>query len=156
MDRCTGNRNMTEILLKMELNTLIIKIYGHINSRSLVKTLRGKGEIARNIWGTICQFHKNLQTLSVWKSEKFVVWEGVKSYVTTFFVDNFENSIALWGFWDLSLNTNSKNLFPEGNENPGIIPDFEGIFGSFSPFLDDKIFSLFWIKGFTNNISNLV
>ena len=52
-----------------------------------------KGEIARNeqfllfpqcflpVWQTFCHFHQSwncrLQTLSVWKSLKFVVWEGV-------------------------------------------------------------------------------
>ena len=54
----------------------------------------GKGEIARNkqfllfpqcflpVWRTFCHFHQiwncHLQTLSVWKSLKFVVWERVK------------------------------------------------------------------------------
>ena len=53
----------------------------------------GKGEIARNeqfllfpqcflpIWRTICHFHQTwncrLQTLSVWKSLKSVIWERV-------------------------------------------------------------------------------
>ena len=63
-------------------------------STSLLKTLLGKGEIARNeqfllfplcflpFWITFRHFNriKNscLQTLSVWKSLKFVVWERVK------------------------------------------------------------------------------
>ena len=54
----------------------------------------GKGEIARNeqfllfpqcflpVWRTFSHFHQiencRLQTLSVWKSLKFVVWERVK------------------------------------------------------------------------------
>ena len=53
----------------------------------------GKGEIARNeqfllfplcfltVWRTFCHFHQiqncRLQTLSIWKSIKFVVWERV-------------------------------------------------------------------------------
>ena len=61
--------------------------------RSFENTVR-KGEIARNeqfflfpqcflpIWRTFCQFHLiwncRLQTLSVWKSLKFVIWERVK------------------------------------------------------------------------------
>ena len=60
---------------------------------SLLKTL-GKGEIASNeqfllfpqcflpTWITFCHFHQiwncRLQTLSVWKHLKFVVWERVK------------------------------------------------------------------------------
>ena len=59
---------------------------------SLLKTL-GKGEIARSeqfllfpqcflpIWITFCHFHQiqncRLQTISVWKSLKYVVWERV-------------------------------------------------------------------------------
>ena len=55
----------------------------------------GKGEIAHNeqfllfpqcflpIWRTFCHFHQiqncHLQTLSVWKSLKFVIWERVNS-----------------------------------------------------------------------------
>ena len=58
-----------------------------------LKTLWGKGEIARNeqfllfpqcflsVWRTFCHFYQiqncRLQTLSVWKSLKFVVWEKV-------------------------------------------------------------------------------
>ena len=55
----------------------------------------GKGEIARNeqfllfqqcflpVWRTLCHFHQSqstcgrLQSLSVWKGLKFVVWERV-------------------------------------------------------------------------------
>ena len=60
----------------------------------LLKTLWEKGEIARNeqfllfpqcfqpLWRTLCHFLQirncRLQTLSVWKSLKFVVWERVK------------------------------------------------------------------------------
>ena len=46
----------------------------------------GKGDIALcflSIWRTFCHFHQvwicRLQTLSIWKSLKFVVWERVKS-----------------------------------------------------------------------------
>ena len=62
------------------------------------ETTAEKGEIARNeqfllfpqcfllIWGTFCHCHQiqncRLQTLSVWKSLKFVVWERVKVPVT--------------------------------------------------------------------------
>ena len=64
-------------------------------SRSLLKTLWEKGEIARNeqfllfpwyflpIWRTFCYFNQlrdcRLQILSVWKSVKFFVWERVKA-----------------------------------------------------------------------------
>ena len=67
--------------------------------KSLLKTL-GKGEIARNeqfllfpqcflpIWRTFCHFHKTenccLQTLSVWKYLKFIVWERVNLEVQNF------------------------------------------------------------------------
>ena len=53
----------------------------------------GKGEIAHNeqfllfpqcflpIWRTFCHFHQNrnccLQSLSIWKSQEFVIWERV-------------------------------------------------------------------------------
>ena len=63
-------------------------------SRSLENTV-GKGQIARNeqfllslqsfllVWRTICHFHQfrncRLQTVSIWKSLKFVVWEKVQS-----------------------------------------------------------------------------
>ena len=56
----------------------------------------GKGEITRNeqfllfpqcfliVWRTLCHFHEiqnsRLQTLSVWKSVKFVVWLKRKLY----------------------------------------------------------------------------
>ena len=30
------------------------------------------------VWQTFCHFHRRLQTLSVWKGLKFVVWERVK------------------------------------------------------------------------------
>ena len=59
-----------------------------------LKTLWGKGEIARyeqfllfsqyfqQVQKTSCRFHQiwnyHLQTLSVWKGVKFVVWERVK------------------------------------------------------------------------------
>ena len=58
------------------------------------ENIEGKGEIARNeqfllfpqcflpVWRTFCHLQQNwnccLQTLSVWKSLKFVVWERVK------------------------------------------------------------------------------
>ena len=55
----------------------------YVCSTSLLKTL-GKGEIARSIFypfGKISSFHNVqnccLQTLSVWKSRKFAVWEKV-------------------------------------------------------------------------------
>ena len=59
----------------------------HYNS---FENTEGKGEIARNEqfvlfpqWRTFCQCHQikncDLQTLSVWKSLKFVAWERVKS-----------------------------------------------------------------------------
>ena len=63
-------------------------------STSLLKTVRDKGEIARNeqfllfsqhflpICRTFCHFHQNqnccLQTITVWTSLKFVVWENNK------------------------------------------------------------------------------
>ena len=60
-------------------------------SMGLLKTLREKGEIARDeqflifpqcflpIWITFCHFHQVQNCrLSVWKSLKFVVWEMVK------------------------------------------------------------------------------
>ena len=59
----------------------------------------GKGEIAHNeqfllfpqcflpVWRTFCHFHEarncRLQTLSVWKSQNFVVWERVNSFDQT-------------------------------------------------------------------------
>ena len=59
----------------------------------------GKGEIARNeqfllfpqcflaFWRTFCHFHQicRQQTLSVWKSLKFVVWERVKNVSILYF-----------------------------------------------------------------------
>ena len=67
--------------------------FSRVCSTGLLKTL-GKGEIARNeqfllfpqcflsFWRTCCHFHQisncSLQTLSVWKSLKFVVWERVE------------------------------------------------------------------------------
>ena len=58
----------------------------------------GKGEIARNeqfllflqcflpVWRTFCHFHQSqncrLQSLTVWKSLKSVVWERVKSWIS--------------------------------------------------------------------------
>ena len=66
-------------------------------SASLLSTLWGKGEIARYeqfllcpqcflpIWRTFYHFHQiqicGLQTLSVWKSLRFVIWERVKIQV---------------------------------------------------------------------------
>ena len=60
----------------------------------------GKGEIARNeqfhlfpqcflsVWRTFCYFHEvqncRLQTISVWKSLKFVVWERVNNILSFF------------------------------------------------------------------------
>ena len=65
-------------------------------STGLLKNTVGKGEIARNeqfllfpqcflpFWRTLCHFHEvwncRLQTLSIWKSLKFVIWERVKQY----------------------------------------------------------------------------
>ena len=64
----------------------------HVCSTSLLKTLWKKGEIARKeqfllfpqcflpYWTTFCHSHQTkiccLQTLSAWKSLKFVVWEN--------------------------------------------------------------------------------
>ena len=58
----------------------------------------GKGEIARNeqfllfpqsflpVWRTFCHFHQiqncRLQTLSVWESLKFVIWERVNKILS--------------------------------------------------------------------------
>ena len=81
-----------------------------ISSTSLLKTLQvvGKGEIVRNkqfhlfpqcflpIWRTLCYFHPfrncHLQTLSVWESQKVVIWERVKQDMTKFtpFSQNFK------------------------------------------------------------------
>ena len=63
-------------------------------SRSIFENTVGKGEIARIeqfllfpqcfllVWKTICDFHQirncRLQTVSIWKSLKFVAWERVK------------------------------------------------------------------------------
>ena len=65
----------------------------------------GKGEIARNeqfllfplcflpVWKTFCHFHQtrncHLQTLSVWKSLKFVVMEKVKRCLKYFFLGKY-------------------------------------------------------------------
>ena len=70
------------------------------------KNTMGKGEIAHNkqfllfpqcflpIWKTFHHFHQiwncRLQTLSIWKSLKFVVWERVKLFVAT------ESSVVEW------------------------------------------------------------
>ena len=67
----------------------------YVSAVQVFRTHVGKGEIARNeqfllvpkcvlpIWRTFFHFHQirncRLQTLSVWKSLKFVVWEGVNS-----------------------------------------------------------------------------
>ena len=77
--------------------------FWHPWETSLLKTLLGKGEIARNVqfllfpqcflpvWKTFCHFQQiwnyHLQTLSVWKSLKFVVWERVNPFI----MDAFEN-----------------------------------------------------------------
>ena len=66
----------------------------HVYSKRYFENTEGKGETARNeqfllfpqcflpIWTTICYFYQfrncRPQTLSVWKSVKFVVWERVK------------------------------------------------------------------------------
>ena len=66
-------------------------------SRSVLKTLWGKGEIARNeqfllfplcfrpFWRTLCHFYQIcnccLQTLSVLKNLKFVVWERINTII---------------------------------------------------------------------------
>ena len=71
--------------------------------KSFENTVR-KGEIAHHeqfllfpqcfltICKTLCHFHKNqncrLQTLSVWKSLKFVVWERVKSVIHVFGINS--------------------------------------------------------------------
>ena len=67
----------------------------YVSAEQVFENTVGKGEIARNeqfllfpqcflsIWRTFCHFHQiwncRLQTLSVWNSLKFVVWERVKS-----------------------------------------------------------------------------
>ena len=85
---------------------------------SLFKNTEGKGEIARHeqfllfpqcflpIWLTLCYFHQIyyfcLQTLSVWKSLKFDVWERVKfslSYcplMRFLFKDQYLGKDLLW------------------------------------------------------------
>ena len=68
----------------------------HVSNTILLKTLWGNCEISRGeqfllfpqcflpVWITLCHFHQNLncrlQTLSVWKSLKFVVWERVNPF----------------------------------------------------------------------------
>ena len=69
----------------------------------------GKGEIARNeqfllfpqcfipIWGTLRHFYQisncRLQTRSVWKSPKFVVWERVNSCHVEMFLESSTQTI---------------------------------------------------------------
>ena len=63
----------------------------YMSAEQIFENTEGKGETARNnqfllfpqgflpIWKTSCRFHEilnsHLQTLSVWKSLKFVIWE---------------------------------------------------------------------------------
>ena len=69
----------------------------YMSTVQVLKSLWGKGEIARNeqfllfprcflpFWRPLCLFHYikdcRLQTLSVWMSLKFVVWERVNKDV---------------------------------------------------------------------------
>ena len=78
-------------------------------STGLLKTLR-KEEIASNkqfllfpecflpIWRTFCHFHQilncRLQSLSVWKSLEFIVWERINP---------FPHNAAFWRPWETSL-----------------------------------------------------
>ena len=72
----------------------------------------GKGEIACNeqfllfpqcflpVWRTSCHFHQTqecrLQTLSVWKSLEFVVWERDNYYVLLLFSNRSNKNLIIW------------------------------------------------------------
>ena len=83
-------------------------VFTCLQYKSLINTV-GKGEIAHNkqfllfpqcflpVWRTFCHFHhaqnSSLQTLSIWNSLKFVIWERVKV-----------SSCAKF-FWNPTINT---------------------------------------------------
>ena len=84
----------------------------------------GKGEIARNeqfllfpqcflpVWITFCHFHQtqncHLQTPSVWKRLKFVIWERVKYLTTADSVD--QDQAAHFVQSDLDLHCNQRQI----------------------------------------------
>ena len=86
----------------------------------------GKGEIARNeqflifprcflpFWRTFCQFHQiwncRLQTLSIWKSLKFVVWETVKWCLKVYEAYYLQSG---WNFWPHNGNLNCSKVIAE-------------------------------------------
>ena len=83
-------------------------------SRSLLKTL-GKGEIAHNeqfllfpqcfqpLWRTFLLIHQlkncHVQTLLVWKTLKFVIWERVKCIVFSLFSSRSRRWVCFLYFW---------------------------------------------------------
>ena len=115
----------TTIRHNMSINTHVLlnpfpnkPWFSRVYSTSLWKILWGKGEIAHNeqfllfpqcflsIWRTFCHFHQTkncrLQSLSVWKSLKVVVWERVKvlnliplTMYIIIYVKRRENSTAI-------------------------------------------------------------
>ena len=90
--RCTNKQNIQTASIAEPFPKQAL-VFTCLKSKSPENT-EGKGEIARNeqfllfpqcflpIWRTFCHFHEiwncRLQTLSVWKNLKFVVWERVK------------------------------------------------------------------------------
>ena len=106
-----------------ELSCLDKPRFLRVCSTSLFKTL-GKGEIALNeqfllfpqcflpFWRTFCHFHQiwncRLQTLSVWKYLKFVVWERVNSVPNNKFLDSSKFDENCRKFWRWVENTVGK------------------------------------------------
>ena len=90
---CFFTKMLTPVSLLQEILFSMEKSFTSILGKSFENTV-GKGEIARNeqfllfpqcflpVTKTLYRFHLvgycRLQTLSVWKSLKFVVWERVK------------------------------------------------------------------------------
>ena len=84
----------------------------HVLSTSLLKTLWEKEKLLvmsnftfspqcfLPVWRTFCHFHQGwncrLQTLSVWKSLKFVIWERVKRLLQLRFVKPRVNQSVIW------------------------------------------------------------
>ena len=114
-----------------------------------------KGKIAYNrqfllfpqcflpIWRKFCHFHQiwkfRLQTLSIWKSLKFVIWERVKNLLTHYQTTNFRlfqtervcrRQFQIWRKWQKAIQTDRKHCGKRRNCSLRAISPFPTVFSN--------------------------